>query len=43
MDQTFLWNLVLVADPVEFQAGAEVILTTLERLNVFCVIFLQQN
>jgi len=43
MDQTFLWNLILVADSVEFQAGAEVVLTTLERLNVFRVIFLQQN
>ena len=43
MDKTFLWELVLVADSVEIQTGAEVFFSTLETLYIFCVILLQKD
>ncbi len=41
MDQAFLWELVVVGYPVELQAGAEVLFTTLQGLDILCVILLQ--
>ena len=43
MHQTLLRNFVFVADPIQLQTGAEVLLATLKGLNVFCMVLLQQN
>ena len=43
MDQTFLRNLILVANPVELQTGAEVVFATLERLDILSMILLQKD
>lgn len=43
VDQAFLGELVLVADPVQLQTCAKVLLPPFQRFYIFCVILLQQH
>lgn len=43
MDETFLGELVVVGDAVEFEAGAEILFAALQRLDVLCVVLLKED
>ncbi len=43
MEETLLWQLILVADSVEVKTGAEILFLVDEGIDVFDVFFLEED